>query len=134
MEYDGIELEELADLDFEGITAPRARMINFGEDFQKWPDSRKMTYLKKLASSMNHAADIMQQERNKALEEQIRLKEQMDNMESNLVIQKDIVLRTITANNTAKDEYIALIQKLEAEVRSKDRAIGILNEQIEKLS
>ena len=35
MEYDGIELEELAELDFEGVTAPQARMINFGEEFQK---------------------------------------------------------------------------------------------------
>jgi hypothetical protein len=134
MEYDGIELDEFADLDFEGVTAPQARMINFGEEFQKWPDSRKMTYLKKLASSMNHAADIMQQERNKLLEEREVIKAQLKNTESNLAIQKDIVLRTITANNSAKEEYIQLIQKLEGQVRSKDKAIGILNEQVDKLS
>ena len=134
MKYDGIELEDIAELDFTGIEAPRARMINFGEEFQKWGDKRQMEYLKKLASSMNHAADIMQQERNRLLEEQQVLKEQLTNTESNLAIQKDIVLRTITSNNTAKDEYIHLIQKLEGQVRSKDKAIGILNEQVDKLS
>ena len=76
----------------------------------------------------------MQQERNKLLEEMVALKEQMNNMESNLMIQKDIVVRTITANNTAKEEYIELIQKLEGQVRSKDKAIGILNAQVDKLS
>jgi hypothetical protein len=129
--YDGIEVDGLEELDFEGIEAPRARMINFGEDFQRFSDRHKIEFLKKLASSMNHAADIMQQERNKALIEIIALKEQLANTENNLKIQRDIVLKTITDNNKAKDDYIKRIQELEETVRARETAIEILNEKLE---
>jgi hypothetical protein len=131
-EYLGIEVEGLKELDFEGITAPRARMINFGEEFHKWDDKHKIEFLKKLASSMNHAADIMQQERNKLLEKVDVVQRQLENAEKNLLIQKNIVLKAITDNNKAKDEYIQLIQKLEGTVRDQEKKINQLNALLEK--
>jgi len=45
----------------------QAPMIAWGPEYAAWPADRKINYLEKLASSMNHAADVMQKERNRAL-------------------------------------------------------------------
>lgn len=129
--YQGIEVEGLKELDFEGIEAPRARMIKFGEEFEAWDDKHKIEFLKKLASSMNHAADIMQQERNKLLVELEIVNKQRENAEKNLSIQKNIVFKAITDNNKAKDEYIATIQKLEEKIRFQNDIINTLNNKLE---
>ncbi len=46
----------------------QAPMIAWGKEYADWPQDRKIRYLEKLASAMNHAADVMQKERNLALE------------------------------------------------------------------
>lgn len=102
---------------------PKFKMIKYGEEFEAWPDSRKINYLKKLASSMNHAADLMQQERNEIAEEIKVIKEQMDNAEKNLAIQKGIVLKVITDGNVANQDHINRIQLLERKLREKDETI-----------
>jgi hypothetical protein len=127
---DEIDLGNIEELDFEGIEGPRARMITFGEQFEKWTDKHKIEYLKKFSSSMNHAADIMQQERNKILVEKAGLVEQVSNLEGNLTIQKTIVLKAITDNNTAKDDYIRLIQELEGKLRASNKVVSVLQDKL----
>lgn len=128
---DEIDLGNIEELDFEGIEGPRARMITFGEEFEKWPDHHKIDYLKKFSSSMNHAADIMQTERNKLLVEKAALAEQVSNLETNLGIQKTIVLKAITDNNAAKEDYIRLIQELEGKLRASEKVVGALHDKLD---
>ena len=115
-------------------TVPKFKMIAFGEEFEAWPDSRKMSYLKKLASSMNHAADLMQQERNAIAEDMKVVKLQLEYAERNLGIQKNIVLTTITQNNLDKQNFIADIQALKAKVVDQENMIAVLNTRLESKS
>ena len=109
---------------------PKYRMIKFGEEFEKWSTTRQMNYLKKLASSMNHAAYVMQQERNALAEEVVLAKEQVVNAETSLAIQKKIVFKSITDTNQAKEDYINRIQVLEGKLRDRESDIDMLQEQL----
>jgi len=55
----------------------RTPQIAWGHEYKAWPDRRKIIYLEKLASSMNHAADVLQQERNRGHEVIEHLKKQL---------------------------------------------------------
>lgn len=109
----------------------RIQMIKFGEEFEKWDDKHKIEYLKKLASSMNEAADLMQRERNQLAIKLQTAKDQLKNMESNLDIQKSIVFKSITDTNQAKEDYISQIQLLQARVKAQDGVIDVLNTKLE---
>lgn len=114
------------------IKQPKLKMIKFGDEFEQWDVAKKIDYLKKLASSMNQAADMMQTERNIIAEEYKVAKAQLENSESNLHIQKAIVMKAITDNNAAKEEYIRRIQELEYRVKTQDGVIESLNEKLDK--
>jgi len=43
------------------IVAPT---IKWGKDYKKWPIEKRLRYAERLASTMNHAADVLQTERN----------------------------------------------------------------------
>ena len=109
----------------------RIQMIKFGEDFEKWDDKHKINYLKKLASSMNEAADLMQRERNQMAVKLQIAKDQLANIEKNLEIQKAIVFKSITDTNQAKEEYINRIQMLDSRVKTQDKVIEVLNTKLE---
>jgi hypothetical protein len=113
---------------------PKFKMINYGEDFEKWDDRRKISYLKKLASSMNHAADVMQNERNAIAAEMVVVKEQSANTETNIGIQKAIVLKVITEGNIQNQNHIERIQKLESTVRGQAETIEDLEIQLQTLA
>lgn len=103
-------------------------MIKFGDDFEKWNDERKINYLKRLASSMNHAADLMQKERNLALASLKEMKTVLEAIQENLEIQKKIVVNNLTADNAEKQELFLRIQDLERIGREKDKVIDQLRD------
>ena len=109
----------------------RIQMIKFGDEFEKWNDKHKINYLKKLASSMNEAADLMQRERNQMAVKLQVAKDQLKNVEKNLEIQKAIVFKSITDTNQAKEEYINRIQMLDSRVKTQDKVIEVLNTKLE---
>lgn len=111
----------------------RIQMIKFGEEFEKWDDKHKIEYLKKLASSMNEAADLMQRERNQLAVKLNVASEQLANMERNLEIQKSIVFKSITDTNAAKEEYITQIQQLQSRVAAQDGVIEELNAKLKNV-
>ena len=45
------------------LTKDKAPIIAWGDRYNMWDDTRKIKYLEKLASSMNHAAFLIQNER-----------------------------------------------------------------------
>ena len=100
--------------------------IRWGEEFESWDSGKQLAYAKNLASSMNQAADIMQKERNIAVEAGRRMKELLEAAQEDLDIQRKIVLNDLTANNAEKQELFKRIQELERLSREKSKVIDQL--------
>jgi len=63
--------------------------ISWGREFESWPERMQLSYAKRLASTMNHAADILQGERNALIEvcerqerQIVSLREQLEHQNS----------------------------------------------------
>lgn len=102
--------------------------IDFGEDFEALEPLKKVIYLKKLSSSLNHAADLIQKERNKLSEECIVLAAVAQNAENSANIQKGIVLKSITERNLEKQDFIKKMQELEQELRVYKQELRVYKE------
>lgn len=96
--------------------------IKWGADdsltgWNTWDDKHKLEYSMELASAMNQAASIIQDERNELMTRIVRLEQSLANCEQGLTIQKTIVLNTITNSNAEKEVQAQRILELEKEVR-----------------
>lgn len=100
--------------------------ITFGEDFEERTDQEKITYLKALASSMNHAADLMQKERNELAKELVKQKGLVVNAENSLSIQKQVVINQLLAGNQE-------VQKLSQQILGLQKQLKDANQTIEDL-
>ena len=127
MPIDNVEVE---DASIKEIKNRHVQTIRFGEEFETWDTIHKIAYLKKLASSMNQAADMMQTERNAMAVELQAAQNQLENMEENLRIQKAIVFKSITDTNQAKEDYINRIQLLESTVREQNIELEALQTRV----
>ena len=97
-----------------------APQIDWGEDFKAWDVEKQNRYLKRLCSALNHAADNIQNERNRALESCHEMKAVAEQSDKAVQIQKDIVRRSITGFNAEKQELIRRIQELETQNKDLD--------------
>lgn len=103
----------------------QAPQIDWGREFEEdMEDAHKIRYLKKLASALNYATDLIQNERNDCLLEIGRMKECVENAESAVTIQKAIVLTAITGHNQEKQDMIAQLQELEATIKMQEQLIA----------
>lgn len=121
---------ELEQLD---VKIQKLKMINFGPDFEAQPADKKIRYLKKLASSMNQAADMLQTERNDLLVLVDALKKQIEYAEQNALQHKNTMNNALTAFNLENQELMKEVQKAQKTVKEKERAIDILNKRVEEL-
>lgn len=113
-----VEKIKVKDLNYPKTGAVSAPQIDFGCEFEDWDDARKIRYLKKLSSAMNHATDLIQQERDSLLNECNTMKLSIENADKALSIQKSIVHKAITEYNAEKQNLISRIQELEVELKS----------------
>jgi len=104
----------------------RGPQIKFGDEFNSWPPGKQIEYLKQLASSMNHAADMMQTERNEIRSKLIMAETKLAGAEKALQIQKDVVVRQLTDGNAEQQSMIVRMQALEAKVREQAEIIKTL--------
>lgn len=95
----------------------QAPQIDWGEDFNSWDIEQQNRYLKRLCSALNHAADMIQNERNEALNKLHEMKQILENADQATAVQKGIAHRAITAHNLEKQELIVRIRELETEVK-----------------
>lgn len=107
----------------------QAPQIDWGKDFEEFDTGHKIRYLKKLCSALNHTADIIQKERNVALEDCHRLKKLAENAENSVSIQKAIVLKAITEHNEEKQNLISRLQELEKEIKEYKVIVKLLKEE-----
>ena len=94
--------------------------IIWGEDFEAFDDKGKIRYLKKLASALNHAADLVQKERNEAYIKVKEMEQLVENAEKRAEIQKQITHNALTNFNAEKQDLIRRIQELEVELKNID--------------
>tara|TARA_R110000868_G_scaffold115552_2_gene308565 strand:- start:165 stop:551 length:387 start_codon:yes stop_codon:yes gene_type:complete len=100
-----------------------APQINFGADFESLCEIHQTIYLKKLTSSLNHALDLIQRERNDLLAESVTMRKQLRSAESQSEIQKNIVIKIITDSNADHQRMSAQIQDLTHRVEVQNKVI-----------
>lgn len=120
------EVVNVKDIDFP-IPPNDCPQIDFGQDFEDFDDKRKIIYLKKLCSAMNHATDLIQQERNELLQQNEVLTRQAENAENRAQIHKDSLMKGLTESNAEKQELYKTIAQLHDRVRAQDAVIKELN-------
>lgn len=95
----------------------RAPRINWGLIYRGKSDKEKITYLEKLAATMNHAVYLIQEERNK-LGELCELKEQQLIKMSESVRTNNMMLQQeITRMNEQRQGYHTVVASLNAEIK-----------------
>lgn len=82
----------------------RAPGIAIGDGFKDQPLKEQARYMHRLASSMNHAAKLLQDERNELLDEVKLAREQVSNAEKNLDIQKTVNINVLNQMNMKTQE------------------------------
>lgn len=103
-----------------------APQINFGADFEALSETHKTIYLKKLTSSLNHALDLIQCERNALLSQAAVMRQQLENADRQVAIQKSIVEKTVTDANSDRQEMSLKIQDLTYRIAAQDKVIDSL--------
>lgn len=89
-----------------------APKINWGEDFNELGDIYKIIYLKTFSESMNHAASIIQDERNELIDRVVLLEEMLKSAETTAQIQRNLIANTINSNNETQASMAEEIAKL----------------------
>jgi septation ring formation regulator EzrA len=126
---------EVKQIDADDLNMPEnpaiAPQIRWGEDFEAFDDKRKIIYLKKVASALNHATDLIQKERNELIDKCKQMAEQLENADKNVGIRKDIYVNAITSFNAEKQTLAQTIQKLERDIKNRDEILKAYGHNIE---
>ncbi len=93
-------------------------MINWGRLYREWTDDKKITYLEKLASSMNHAAHLIQTERNQLGDLCEKKEKQIKSLKIALDQNNSMIQGEITKMNADRQEYHKAIATLKHDLRS----------------
>lgn len=89
--------------------------IAWGGKYKGWSDERKVIYLQNLASSMNHAAALVQDERDELLELIDKKERQLETMNENMRQNNEMLQQQIEKMNAEKQQYNASYAKLKKE-------------------
>jgi len=101
----------------------RAPKITMGPEFDAQPDKEKAKYMHKLANAMNHAAKLLQEERNALLDDIVKLKESNSNAEIQVMIQKNIAANALEQLNTAKQEDAIRTGHLQGRIKTLETVV-----------
>lgn len=91
--------------------------MEFSEQFHERSEPEQIEYLKKLASTQNHALDLMQKERDALLVKVAALETQIENAQRAYDIQKQITHDLVTQSNALDQGVAERIHELEARVK-----------------
>ncbi len=92
-------------------------------EWHSWPLEHRLAYAMELASAMNQAADALQKERNELLSKVKAAKQQTENAEAALHIQKMIVTENMTTSNANIQGLAEKIQRLQQAIKQRDKTI-----------
>lgn len=107
----------------------RIHKIKWGDDdddgkgWNSWSLEARLEYAMELASAMNQAADVIQEERNELVSQNVSLTAQVASAQKALEIQKSITQTQLLSGNAQLQQLSAEIQKLQAELKQRDQTI-----------
>ena len=97
--------------------------VRFGSEYLGWTLTKRLQYAEQLAHSMNHAADILQQERNALSVVAIHQEDQIKHLVGQFSQQSDLMAKLTGESNEAKQGFMREIVELRAQVRARDELI-----------
>jgi hypothetical protein len=100
--------------------------IRWGDEYQSWPIEKRLSYAERLASSMNHAADILQQERDKLIAVVQHQEAQLRENVAKYLEQGALLHRELGAAGAREQELATLVVQLQAEVKEKAARVRVL--------
>lgn len=98
--------------------------IKWGEKYKLWGHKRKIDYLEKLATSMNHAASLMQDERNKLNDLMILKEKQLINMNESVRKNNEMIQQQITLINEERQSFNIAAADMKARIRELEAKAG----------
>lgn len=101
----------------ENLTPANPPKIHWGKLYMSWGDEKKVQHLEKLAATMNHAAALIQDERNKMNDLLIAKEAQLNAMKKSLDQTSAMVAQQIAQHNEEKQQANRAYAALNAEVR-----------------
>ena len=103
------------------LISERPPKINWGKGYLNKPDSEKIKYLENFASSMNHAAYLIQGERDQ-LGKLCELKEkQLIGMNKSLTANNTMLQQEITKINEQRQGFNAEVARLNSRIRELEK-------------
>jgi len=111
----------------------RAPKINWGSTYNAWEVKKRLRYAEELANSMNHAADILQQERNKLLKICQAQENQLKQYGEKYEAQGGLMSRELADADKEKQELYQQIVDLGKQIKQRDRTIAKLEKKIEEM-
>ena len=100
-----------------------APKISWGHVYKDWPLRKRLKYAEDLASSMNYAADLLQQERNKALVIIQGQEKQLQAAQEGQGRQMELLNRQLSKYNESRQSLLQRIVSLEETVGQQARAL-----------
>lgn len=91
-----------------------APQIRWGDDYRSWPIEKRLRYAENLASSMNHAADLLQKERNALLKTAMHQEAQLKMAVQRYDEQGDLMRRELGRADAEKQDLYRQIVALQA--------------------
>jgi hypothetical protein len=91
--------------------------IAWGSVYVAWTDGERLSYVEKLACTMNHAAMLIQNERNQLLELCEQKEAQLTSIKRSLDANNEMIQQQVTTMNADRQKYNAAIAKLNQVVR-----------------
>lgn len=96
----------------------QAHKISWGKDYLAWPIEKRLDYAEKLAASMNHAADVLQQERNKLLNVVAHQEAQLKSNAKSYLSQGDLMHKELGSADAEKQVLYQEIVQLKVQIKN----------------
>lgn len=129
-DYKNLEFEGNADgvskLETLREELPDVSEIRWGRKFEDWSDYKKIDYLKELASSLNHAAELLQNERNELLQLLRRKEDMIISLNERLEDQGVMLHRELQKAGAEKQELMQRVVELDRRVKKQQAKIEAL--------
>ena len=111
----------------------KAPKIRWGLEYMSWPVEKRLTYSENLTASMNHAADVLQGERNALIGVCKRQEQQLEQSQAQYVAQGETMHRELAAQDAEKQQLYQEIVKLKQEAKRRAKKIKELESEIFEL-
>lgn len=112
----------------DNILDKRPPKIKWLHGFDNKEDSIKINYLKKLASTMNHAARLIQDERDELVRLMVLKEKQMEVMAAQVRRNDEVLMKQVTKMNEQRQGFIEEFTKQSKRVKELEAELSELSE------